>query len=275
MRHVLTDEEWNQLQRLLPSEKPRRGRPWASHRLVISAILWLLATGVPWRDLPEAFGKWKTVFNRFRRWVREGVWDQLLETFYRMRDQQGLIDRDQWNVDGTIIRAHRCAAGAPQGDPLEPEDHALGYSQGGFGTKLHFVVENQQTPLNVTATPGQTHESTQFETVLETVPLTEGKTRRWPKCVAGDKGYSGGNNRAWLKRRGIEDVIASKTNEERDPDFDKTKYRRRNVVERAIGWLKEKRRIATRYEKKARHFLAIVKIGIIRWLLNLELRDSA
>jgi transposase len=273
MRHVLTDEEWDQLQPLLPSEKPRRGRPWVSHRLVVSGIFWLLATGVPWRDLPEEFGKWKTVFNRFRRWVREDVWDDLLAAFYRQRDAEGFVDREQWNVDGTNIRAHRCAGGATNSDPLEPEDHGLGYSKGGFGTKLHVVVEGRQMLLNVIGTPGQTHESTQFETVLETVPLTQGKTRMWPQSVAGDKGYSGKKNRTWLKRRRIEDVIASKTNEARDPEFDKDKYRRRNVVERAIGWLKEKRRIATRYEKKIRHFLAIVKIGIIRWLLKLDLRD--
>ena len=227
-------------------------------------------SGVPWRDLPEEFGNWKTVFNRFRRWVREGVWDDVLLTFYSQRDAAGLIDREQWNVDGTNIRAHRCAGGATNSAPLEPKDHGLGYSKGGFGTKLHVVVENRQTPLNVIATPGQAHESTPFENVLETVPLTQGKIRAWPKSVACDKGYSGKKNRTWLKRRRIEDVIASKTNEQRDPDFDKAKYRRRKIVERAIGWLKEKRRIATRYEKKIRPYLAIVKLGIIRWLLKTE-----
>ena len=176
----------------------------------------------------------------------------------------GVGYREQWNVDGTNIRAHRCAGGATKSEPLEPEDHGLGYSKGGFGTKLHVVVENGKTPLNVIGTPGQTHESTQFERVLETVPLTQGKTRAWPQSLAGDKGHSGKKTRTCLKRRRIEDVIASKTNEARDPDFDKDKYRRRNVVERAIGWLKEKRRIATRHEKKIRHFLAIDKIAIIR-----------
>ncbi len=73
MRCVFADEEWDQLQPLLPSEKPRRGRPWVTHRLVARVICWLLATSVPCRDLPEEFGKWKTVFNKFRRWIRAGV----------------------------------------------------------------------------------------------------------------------------------------------------------------------------------------------------------
>lgn len=188
MRQGLTDEEWSQLQPLLPPEKPRRGRPWICHRWVVSGILWILATGAPWRDLPAEFGKWKTVYNRFRGWVREGLGDQVLAPLYRLRDAQGLIDREQWNVDGTNIRAHRCAGGAPKGDPLEPEDHGWGYSQGGFGTKLHGVVDAGQTPWNVRATPGQTHESTQFAEVLGSVPLAQGKARRWPKAVAGDKG---------------------------------------------------------------------------------------
>ena len=170
----------------------------------------------------------------------------------------------------TIARA----SGATNLDPAEPEDHGLGYSQGGFGTKLHVVVESGQTVLNVTGTPGQQHETTQFEEVLETTPITMGRTRRWPNAVAGDKGYSSKANRRRLQRRHIEDVLATKSNEPGDPNFDADKYRMRNVVERAIGWLKEKRRIATRYEKKLTHFLAMVKIAIIRWLLNLHFRDS-
>ncbi len=69
----------------------------------------------------------------------EGVWYDVLATFYRPRDAEGLIDREQWNVDGSNIRAHRYAGGATNSDPLEPEDHGLGYSKGGFGTKLHLT----------------------------------------------------------------------------------------------------------------------------------------
>ena len=73
-RHVLTDQEWNAIKDELPPEdEPRRGRPWVSHRMVVSGILWILNADAPWRDLPESFGKWKTVYNRFRRWTREGL----------------------------------------------------------------------------------------------------------------------------------------------------------------------------------------------------------
>lgn len=275
MRHILRDEEWDQLQPLLPSEVSRRGRPWVPHRQVIDGILWVLATAVPWRDLPDSFGKWKTVYNRFRRWCREGVWDELLEHLYRLRDAQGQIDRSQWNVDGSVIRAHRCASGSTSTHPLESANHGLGYSQGGYSTKLHVVADGWGTVLNVIATGGQTHETTQFEKALTTVPLASGKLKHWPDRVAGDKGYSSSANRQWLKRRRIEDVIASKSNEAGNLNFDKQAYKARNIVERAIGHLKEKRRIATRYEKNEFHYLAMVKAAIIRQLLNLDLRDSA
>lgn len=263
MRHALTDDQWKQLEPFFPKTKPGRGRPWHDHRRIVHGILWWIKTGVPWRDLPEYFGKWTTVYNRFRRWVKEGFWDKLLWEIQKLKDQQGGIDRTQWNVDGTSVRAHVSAAGSRSQAPGEPENHGLGYSRGGYTSKLHLVVDNLTNVLNVTLTEGQSHETKEFEHLLTSTPLTWGKTRRWPKAVAGDKGYSSRKNREFLRRRRIESVIARKTKEPREENFDKQKYRRRNVVERVIGWLKINRRVATRYEKNALHYLAVVKIAIL------------
>jgi len=125
-------------------------------------------------------------------------------------------------------------------------------------------------------TAGQTHESTQFETVLEAVrvPQPVGPPRKRPAAVAGDKAYAVEHARDWLKRRRIEDVIPTKSNQKRRPGFDKEKYRRRNVVERCVAWIKEFRRIATRYEKLAVNYLAMLKLGMMRQYLRL-LSDTA
>ena len=114
-------------------------------------------------------------------------------------------------------------------------------------------------------TAGQRHESTQFETVLEAVrvPQPVGRPRKRPKAVAGDKAYAVEHAREWLKSRRIEDVIPTKSNQEEREGFDRDKYRRRNVVERCIGWLKECRRIGTRFEKLAVNFLAMLKLAMI------------
>ena len=91
---------------------------------------------------------------------------------------------------------------------------------------------------------------------------------RLPARLAADKAYSSSAIRGWLRERDIEDVIPTKSNEERNPDFDKEGYRCRNVVERCISRLKESRRVATRYEKLARNFLAMIKLAMIERLLR-------
>lgn len=92
--------------------------------------------------------------------------------------------------------------------------------------------------------------------------------------MAGDLAYAVEHAREWLKRRGIEDVIPTKSNQRRRPEFDREKYRRRNVVERCIGWIKEFRRVATRYEKLAVNYLAMVKLAMMRQYFRL-LSDTA
>lgn len=148
----------------------------------------------------------------------------------------------------------------------EPADHALGRSQGGFGTKLHVLCDAGGWLLEVALTPGQTHETQAFETLMEQVSVksVRGPNKRRPKALAGDKGYSSERIRTWLRERYIKPVIAHRNNERgRTKPFDKLTYRRRNIVERTIGWLKEFRRIATRYEKLAKHFQSMIHIAMI------------
>lgn len=121
------------------------------------------------------------------------------------------------------------------------------------------------TPLGACVTPGEAHESKSFERVMDTVKIGQ---RRRPDAVAGDKGYSYPRIRKWLRRRGIEVVIPTRSDQPRE-ELDKRKYRQRNVIERCIGWLKECRRVATRYEKLATHFLAMVKLAMIQRCLRL------
>ena len=112
-RHEVSDAEWARLGPLLPP--PKRGRPRKDDRLVVNGILWKLATGVPWRDLPERYGPWQTVYTRFRRWTMAGVWDRIFAAVQRQADAAGQLDWEVHFVDGTVIRAHQHAAGAKGG----------------------------------------------------------------------------------------------------------------------------------------------------------------
>jgi transposase len=160
-------------------------------------------------------------------------------------------------------------AGPKAAQLSEPSDHALGYSRGGFGTKVHLLSDERGTPLAIFVTPGQQHESAAFETVMGRVLLPHRRGRRfWPKKLGGDKGYSYPRIRRWLKRRRITGVIPTRKDQTQDESFDKRSYRKRNVIERMIGWFKECRRLGTRYEKLAVNYVAFWMVAMVEKLLH-------
>ena len=111
-RHDLTAAEWRRLEPLLPPPA-RRGRPPQDRRPILNGILWILATGAQWRDLPARYPPWQTCHYYFRRWQREGVWDRIHRALQRtLRSAYHAVDFDLFCVDSTIVRAHRAAAGA-------------------------------------------------------------------------------------------------------------------------------------------------------------------
>jgi transposase len=119
-RHALSDAQWERLRPLLPPPSSGRGRPRGDDRLLVDGVLWRLATGVPWRDLPARFGPWRTVYSRFRRWQRAGVWDRVLAALQAEADAAGELDWALHFLDGSTVRAHQHAAGAKQGAATKP-----------------------------------------------------------------------------------------------------------------------------------------------------------
>ena len=106
LRHRLTDEEWSLISDLFPEPKVM-GRPPRNRRTVLDGILWILNTGSPWRDLPEEFGPWQTAWDLFDKWNEDGMFGCFLD---RLRNTDA-VDEKLWCIDGTIVRAARCAAG--------------------------------------------------------------------------------------------------------------------------------------------------------------------
>ena len=111
VRGLMTDEEWAFFEPFLAGRSEQGGRPPRDHRRVLDAVFWIARTGAPWRDLPEEFGNWNSVWRQFRRWSVSGVWDVLLQA---LADTGGGVEALQM-IDSTIIRAHHCAAGAKGG----------------------------------------------------------------------------------------------------------------------------------------------------------------
>lgn len=109
-RHEISDDQWNCIESLLPGKAGDPGVTAKDNRLFVNAVLWIAKTGVPWRDLPERFGPWNSVWRRYDRWSRKGVWEKV---FRELRDP----DLEWLLLDSTVIRAHHHAAGAKKGVP--------------------------------------------------------------------------------------------------------------------------------------------------------------
>ncbi|WEP00236.1 IS5 family transposase [Streptomyces sp. FXJ1.172] len=289
-RGDLTNEEWARLKPHLP-KTGRRGGRWVSHRRIINGILYRNRTGVPWRDLPARFGKWKTVYERHRRWSADGTWDKIFAAVLAEADAQGRIDWSMVSVDSTTCRAHQHAAGARKKPPRVPgkrrtpwqhrPDEGLGRSRGGLTCKIHLAGEGGRHPLALLITPGLRGDAPQLIPVMERIRIGRlggGRPRTRPDHLGGDKAYSSRRNRRYLRRRQIKHTIPEPKNQRanrqrrgskggRPAGFDKTIYKRRNEVERTINALKSFRAVATRFDKRAYVFQGTVTVAAIRlWL---------
>ena len=251
---------------ILPAQKPHTGHPNNDHRPIINGMRWINRTGAPWRDRPERYGKWTTISSRFYRWQKAGIWQRILNTLQSQAKNQQHLDWEIHDVDGTLVRAHHHAAGAKHS---QAEREALGRSQGGFSTKVHIRCEGKGKPMTFVLTAGQRHEAVVFERLMIQAAvqrLAPGRPKQRPQRVVADKGYSSRHSRAFLRRRGIRHTIPLKVNEHRTRSFNRAIYRSRHSVDRRINRLKQYRRIATRYEKRAENYLAMLLLAtIIIW----------
>ncbi|WP_446751028.1 IS5 family transposase [Streptomyces sp. CLV115] len=301
-RGDLTNAEWDRLESFLPPGGARGGR-WSDHRRVINGVLYRVRTGVQWRDLPERFGPWETVYKRHRHWSADGTWTMLLSRIQAAEDAAGQIDWDV-SVDSTAVRAHQHAAGArkapvvaarqkgiggdePGRSGVEETDgpaggsgqigECLGRSRGGFTTKIHLAADGRCRPLALVLTPGHYGDGPQLERVLEQVSVSRigvGRPRTRPDHVLADKAYTSRKNRRYLRRRGIRHTIPERLDQQRHrknrgsrggrpTGFDSEQYKKRNAVERAINRLKGFRAVATRYEKRAYIYLGTVTLAAL------------
>jgi transposase len=253
-RHAISDEDWDRIKDLLPGRPGQPGVTAQDNRRFINAALWIAKTGAPWRDLPERLGNWNSAWRRFDRWARKGRWQKVFEI---------LQDPDlEWLIlDSTIIRAHPHAAGAKKNSDGSggQSQQALGRSRGGFGTKIHAAVSGLGLPARIVLTAGQQADVSQAGKLIEDLPF---------EVVIADKGYDSKAVVQMIEEKGAEAVIPTICTRKEQRAHDPERYKDRNLAERFWQKIKQFRRVATRYEKTARNFLAFVHVASIMVLLR-------
>ncbi|MBC8946856.1 MULTISPECIES: IS5 family transposase [Xenorhabdus] len=219
------------------------------HYLTFEGILYRMRTGCPWRDLPDEFGKWNTLFKRFNEWSKKGIFDLLFKLLSENTDTEWLF------IDGSIVRAHQHSSGA-----ASTEDEAIGKSRGGRSTKIHLAVDSYGLPVHFELSGGQTHDIVHAESLVVHSPSSD--------FVIADKGYDSGAFRSFVEKQGAKTVIPyRKNNRKSDKQIDNALYRYRHLVENAFARIKHFRAIATRYDKLARNYASTLALAfVIIWL---------
>jgi transposase len=213
----------------------------------MEAIFWMARTGAQWREIPEEYGKWNTIFSRFNSWSKKYVWSNFLEFCASDPDLEYVM------IDATIVRAHACAAG--YGDQ---ESQGLGRSQGGFTSKIHAKVDALGNPLKIIVTPGQRNDVTQANDLLDGVSDT---------YVIADKGYSFEKIRSQIIKQNCEPVIPPRSNAVNPWKYDKYIYKERHAIECFFSKIKYFRRVFSRFDKSSRNFAAFLAfVGGMIWL---------
>jgi transposase len=249
-RLEISDGEWRVIYPILAARRDIRRVSEAKGRAFMVAVLWVLRPGSRWRLLPAGLGRWNSVFKRFSRWCRLGVFEALHSGCAKHPDLQSVF------IDSTVVRA-ACAAGAAGSDA---EAEALGRSRGGFGTKVHALVDALGNPLDFILTGGQASGIGQAEALLALTPPGA-------EALGADKGYDSDKFIRAVLARSMAAVIPPKANRKEPRECDWFAYEERHLIECFFGKIKHYRRIFSRYEKTARNYLGFLHfVSALIWL---------
>ncbi|WP_182356614.1 IS5 family transposase [Komagataeibacter europaeus] len=235
-----------QMEKITPYFPLAHGVPRVDDRRVLSGIVYVIRNGLQWKDAPEAYGPHKTLYNRFIRWSRLGVFDRI---FAALSERAGRSKR--LLIDATHLKAHRTAASLFK-KGLFPRH--IGRTKGGLNSKLHAVCDGQRRPVRLYLTAGQVSDFKGADVLLADLP--EGTEE-----VIGDRGYDSNQIRRYLVERNITACIPPRKNRKSKPSYNWHLYKKRHLVENMFAKLKDWQRVATRYDRCAHTFMSAIHIA--------------
>jgi transposase len=246
-KEYINEVAWSKIFSFLQTQKTIYIKQESKCKNFMEAIFWMARTGAQWRELPEKYGKWNSVFSRFNAWTRKKIWENLLNFCAHDPDLEYIM------IDATIVRAHACAAGYGK-QAIE----GLGRSKGGFTSKIHVKVDALGNPLKIIVTAGQRSDITQADALLQDVINAH---------VIADKGYDSKRLRSKLIEQNCKPVIPSKSNSKNPYKYDEHIYKERHIIECFFSKIKYFRRVFSRFDKSAHNFVAFLTfVGAFIWL---------
>ena len=202
-------------------------------------ILTILSQGCKWRAIDRPEASWNSIYQYYRRWVRQGVFTELFSQI------ELPLQGSRFFLDSTHVKVHRCGSNPAGGQAAQ----AMGTTRGGLNSKIHAVVDGAGQPVRLLLSAGQEADITLAQTMAEEIPAT---------MLVGDKGYDSDAFCQWLLEHGIKACIPPRANRHEKRSYSKPSYRKRHLVENFFERIKNFRRVATRYDKLADTFLGFV-----------------
>ncbi len=236
-RQMISEHQWSKLAPILEFQRVHVS---VKTRSFIEAVLWKLRAGAPWRELPECFGPYSTIFNRFNRWSKKARWRSIFHALNRDAD-------NEWNsMDATVIKAHQHSKGA-----AGKSDEGIGKSIAGNTSKIHMLCDAHGNPIDFVITGGQVHDSKVAATLIEACEAEN---------LMADRAYHSSAIRQQCLEKGIQPIIPIKKNtvDELNLGFDSHLFKQRHVVENLFARLKHFRSIATRFDKTLINYSSMI-----------------
>ena len=234
----------SQLERIKPFFPRSHGAPRVDDRRVVSGIIYVIKHGLQWKDAPDEYGPHKTLYNRFIRWSRLGVFNKIFTEL-----------ANKTSFDGSLM-LHSPQGSPHGGKPAQKGDSSrlIGRTKGGLNSKLHAVCDGHGRPVLLLLTEGQVSDYKGAAILQHLLPDNS--------IFLADGGYDASWLRESLKAKGITVCIPPRKTRNEELPFDKTLYKGRHLIENTFSKLKDWRRIATRYDRCAHTFFSAICLAV-------------
>ena len=239
---LINVKKFNRIRRHLP---PQKSRKRVNDRYILSAIFWVIATVSAWRQLPEFYGKWTTIYSRFRRWSKLGISEKIFRIFTKRVNKKCYA-----MIDSTYVKAHRTAASMTCSDALRN----IGRSHGDLTTKIYLLCNEASLPMDFLITGGEVH---------DVKPAPELVARNKMMGLIADRAYGSSRLRELLAKLKREICMPAKSNAKIKVPHDQNIYKKRHRIENMFARIKDLKGLALRTNRCAHTFASFVSLGLI------------